>query len=165
MIFVTLGTQDKKFPRLLETVENLNTDEEIIMQTGSTDFSTNKENIKIYKYLTPEEFSNYMEESSQVITHAGVGTLVQGLKLHKKMIVAARLKKYKEHVNDHQLQILKTFEEEGYIVPLYNFDDLEKLLKKEFTPKDFKSNNKDFVKLFDNEIKKLTENEKEKNES
>ena len=26
------------------------------------------------------------------------------------MIVAPRLKKYKEHVNDHQLQILKTFE-------------------------------------------------------
>ena len=42
MIFVTLGTQDKHFPRLLEAVDKLDIDEKIIAQTGSTDFTSNK---------------------------------------------------------------------------------------------------------------------------
>lgn len=42
MIFVTLGTQDKEFPRLLEAVEKLNVQDEIIIQKGSTKFDSQK---------------------------------------------------------------------------------------------------------------------------
>lgn len=162
MIFVTLGTQDKQFVRLLKAVEKLDIDEEIIMQTGTTDFNSEKKNIKVFNYIPAESFEKYMKESSQVITHAGVGTLVQGLKMHKKLIVAPRLKKYKEHVNDHQIQILETFTDCGYILPLYDFDDLKDLVKKDFVPKDFVSNNKDFNKKLDNEIISLTKGKGEK---
>lgn len=162
MIFVTLGTQDKTFPRLLEAVEKLNIDEEIIMQIGSTDFKTTKKNIKIYKYISPDEFKENMINARLVISHAGVGTIISGLKLHKKMIVAARLKKYKEHVNDHQMQILNTFSEEGYILPLNDFDKLDELLETEFTPNEFVSNNNDFNQKLDNEIEKLTKSKGEK---
>lgn len=162
MIFVTLGTQDKQFERLPKAVERIKTDEDIIMQVGSTDFKTNKKNIKVYKYLTPEDFNKYMKEANQVITHAGVGTLIQGLILQKKMIVAARLKKYKEHVNDHQMQILNTFSESGYILPLYDFNDLDELLKTNFVPKKFISNNKKFIHNLDSEIDKLIKGKGEK---
>ena len=153
MIFVTLGTQDKTFERLLEAVEKLNIKEKIIAQTGSTLFKSNK--MEIHSFLSPEEFNKYMKEARVVITHAGVGTIIQGLNLHKKMIVAARKKEYKEHVNDHQEQILRTFASEGYIIPLDNFNDLEKLIQKDFVPKEYKSNNKQFVENLDNEIKNL----------
>ena len=136
--------------------------EEIIMQTGSTDFSTDKDNIKVYKYLPPEQFAKYLNEATQIITHAGVGTLVQGLKLNKKMIVAPRLKKYKEHVNDHQLQILKTFEESGYIIPLYDFNDLDKKIKEDFKPNKFESNNESFIDNLNKEIKMLIKQRGEK---
>lgn len=152
MIFVTLGTQDKHFDRLLKAVYKLETDEKIIAQIGSTEFKSSKpeEKFEIHKFLSNEEFEKYMDEARVVITHAGVGTIVYGLKKHKKMIVAARLKKYGEHVNDHQLQILQTFASEGYIIPLENFDDLPKLLEMEFTPKEWKSNNNTFNrKLFE----------------
>ena len=36
-----------------------------------------------------ETFDKYMREANVIITHAGVGTIIQGLKLGKKMIVAA----------------------------------------------------------------------------
>lgn len=146
MIFVTLGTQDKQFVRLIEAVNKVNTDELIIAQVGSTNCSKLKlrNNIKIYDYLSDEQFDKYMKEARIVITHAGVGTIINGLKNNKKMIVAARLKKYKEHVNDHQLQILDNFSKEGYIIPLRNFDDLPKLIDEDFTPKKFVSNNKFF---------------------
>ena len=152
MIFVTLGTQDKHFDRLLNAVYKFETDEKIVAQIGSTEFKSSKpeEKFEIHKFLSNEEFEKYMDEARVVITHAGVGTIVYGLKKHKKMIVAARLKKYGEHVNDHQLQILQTFASEGYIIPLENFDDLPKLLEMEFTPKEWKSNNNTFNrKLFE----------------
>lgn len=152
MIFVTLGTQDKHFDRLLKAVYKLETDEKIVAQIGSTEFKSSKpeDKFEIHKFLSNEEFEKYMDEARVVITHAGVGTIIYGLKKHKKMIVAARLKKYGEHVNDHQLQILQTFASEGYIIPLENFDDLPKLLEMEFTPKEWKSNNNTFNrKLFE----------------
>ena len=90
MIFVTLGTQDKKFKRLLDAVEKLDIDEKIIAQIGSTDFKSEK--MELHKFMSKDEFDNYMKEARIIITHAGVGTIIEGLKLHKKMIVSARKK-------------------------------------------------------------------------
>ena len=152
MIFVTLGTQDKHFKRL-EAVEKLDIDEKIVAQVGSTDFESKK--MEIHKFMTQDEFNKYMKEARVVITHAGVGTIISGLKMHKKMIVAARKKEYKEHVNDHQEQILRTFADDGYIIPLENFDDLEKLIEKDFSHKEYKSNKKEFNKKLNKEINNM----------
>lgn len=153
MIFVTLGTQDKKFKRLLDAVEKLDIDEKIVAQIGSTDFKSEK--MELHKFMSKDEFDNYMKEARIIITHAGVGTIIEGLKLHKKMIVSARKKEYKEHVSNHQEQILKLFSEDGYILALDNFDDLEKLINKEFIPREFKSNNENFNNNLKKEIKNL----------
>ena len=161
MIFVTLGTQDKHFPRLLEAVDKLDIDEKIIAQTGSTDFTSNK--MEIHKFLSQDEFNKYMKEARIVITHAGVGTIIYGLNINKTMIVAPRLKKYGEHVNDHQLQILETFSKNGYIIPLIDFSKLKEKIEeaKDFKPKHFESNNTNFVKHLDDEILKHTKNKKD----
>ena len=158
MIFVTLGTQDKHFSRLLEAVERIDIDEKIITQTGSTDFTSNK--MEIHKFLSQDEFNKYMKEARIVITHAGVGTIIYGLNIHKTMIVAPRLKKYGEHVNDHQLQILETFSKDGYIIPLEDFSKLNEKIEEasNFKPKEFVSNNANFVKHLDDEIIRLTTN-------
>lgn len=125
------------------------------MQIGSTTFETNKENIEIYDYISLEEFNTYMKEARIIITHAGVGTIIAGLKMNKKMIVAPRLKQYNEHVNDHQLQILKTFAKDKYIMALEDFSKLEELINTDFKPKEFKSNNENFINQLDDEINRL----------
>ena len=152
MIFVTLGTQDKQFKRLLDAVEKLDTTEKIIAQIGSTKFESKK--IELHKYISSIEFEKYMNDARIVITHAGVGTIVNGIKMGKTMIVAARKKEYKEHVNNHQLQILDTFSKEGYIIPLENFDDLQNLINTDFKPKKFVSNNSEFINKLEIEINK-----------
>ncbi len=152
MIFVTLGTQDKQFKRLLDAVEKLDTTEKIIAQIGSTKFESKK--IELHKYVSSSEFDKYMNDARIVITHAGVGTIVNGIKMGKTMIVAARRKEYKEHVNNHQLQILDTFSKEGYIIPLENFDDLQNLINTDFRPKKFVSNNAEFINKLEIEINK-----------
>ena len=160
MIFVTLGTQDKQFRRLLDATLALRIDEKVVIQYGSTkpdeDMVENLEkNFELHQYLSNEEFEKYMKEARVIITHAGVGTIIEGLKLDKMMIVAARLKKYKEHVNDHQLQILDTFEKEGYILRLDDFSKRPELLKENFKKKNFNSNKNNFNTYLEEEIYKL----------
>lgn len=156
LIFVTLGTQDKKFKRLLDAIEKIEINEKIIAQTGSTDFKSSK--MEIHKFLSSDKFEEYMKDARIIISHAGVGTIIKGLELGKTMIVAPRLKEYKEHVNNHQLQILQSFSEEGYIIPLEDFNKLEETINEasNFIPKKFNSNNKNFVRLLNKEITRLT---------
>lgn len=131
LIFVTLGTQDKPFNRLLEALEYQidlgNIKEEVIVQAGLTKYESTK--MKIFNLVSHDEFEKYIKEARIVITHGGVGSIITALKHEKKVIAAPRLAQYGEHVNDHQLQILKCFEKKGYILPLYDFNDFDKVLK------------------------------------
>ena len=160
MIFCILGTQDKKFPRLIEAIErevkNNNIKEKVIVQAGQTKYETEEENIEIIDFISPEDFEKYIKESNFIITHAGVGTILTALNFNKKIIAVARLKKYKEHVNDHQLELLESFEKEGYIIPCYDLENLNEEIKKvkDFKPNKFKSNKDNFIKLLKEEIDK-----------
>lgn len=152
MIFVTIGTQDKQFKRLLEAVDDLNLDEEIIVQSGSTNYEFKNKKIKNISYMKKDEYEDCMKSARVIITHAGVGTLIQGLKLKKKMIVTARLKKYNEHVNDHQIEILNEFTKDGYILKLDDFTKLEELINTDFTPKEYVSNTEKFNNMLEEEV-------------
>ncbi len=156
MILVMLGTQDKSFERLLKAVEkqvkNKNINEKVLVQAGTTKY--NSKYLEIFDLLPEEELTNLIEESSLVITHGGVSSILTSLKKNKKVIAAARLSKYKEHDNDHQLEIIKEFVKEEYILELSDFDKLDKTLIeiKEFTPKKYKSNNQKFINDLTNYI-------------
>ena len=159
MIFVTLGTQDKTFERLLYAVQKqidsgFLKNEEIVVQAGQTKFKSG--DMKIYGMLDMETFEKYMNECDLLITHGGVGSIIDGLKRQKKIIAAARLYEYKEHTNDHQLQIVDTFADEGYILKLDDFDKLNEIIEKSrtFKPKKFIFNNSNFV----NNLKEYIDN-------
>ena len=145
MIFVALGTQDKSFKRLLELAEKINTDEKIVCQSGFTKYSSNK--LEIHDYFSADEYNKYINEADVVITHGGVGTILNALSLNKKIIVVPRLKKYSEHQNDHQLQVARIFKDKGHIVLFEDGDDINEILKivNDFNPKPYVSNNANFV--------------------
>lgn len=157
MIFITLGTQDKSFVRLLKAVDDQiekgNINEKVIAQVGYTKYES--KNIKMFDLISTEEFNKYIDESRIIITHGGVGSILSGLQKNKVIIAAPRLKKYKEHTNDHQKQIVKEFADRGYILELSDFNKFDKVLKKanKFKPKKYESNNKNFVSMIDNYIK------------
>lgn len=154
MILVTLGTQDKPFTRLLEAIEeqidNGNIKEEVIVQAGNTSFKSEK--MKIYKLLPMDEFDKLIKECDILITHGGEGCIITGLKEGKKVIAAARLKKYGEHTNDHQTQIIENFVESGHILELRNFKKLDEVLQEaySFKPKPFISNTHNMINLVRN---------------
>lgn len=150
MIFVTLGTNDKSFKRLLKEfdkqIEIGNIKEKVVVQSGFTKYKS--DNMKVIDLMSMEEFNKNIEKCNLLVTHGGVGTILDGLKLGKKIIAFPRLSKYKEHVNDHQVEIINEFYKEGYILT----GEVKKLNEiiddsKTFTPKPYKSNNYRFNKM------------------
>ena len=156
MILVTLGTQDKSFTRLLDAIQKQidlgNIKDKVIVQAGCTKYKS--KDMQILDLIPYDEFEKYIKECDLLITHGGVGSIITGLKNKKKVIAAARLAKYKEHTNDHQLQIIKNLSVSGYILPLDDFDKLDEVLisVKIFKPKTYKSNTDNMIKLISNYI-------------
>ncbi|MCD8288234.1 MAG: glycosyl transferase family 28 [Porphyromonadaceae bacterium] len=118
MIFVTLGTQQIPFFRLLEEVDNLIEEnciqEEVFAQIGYTPYTP--KHFKCIDFLPEEEYNRYIKNARFIITHAGSGALFNVIKRGKKGISVARLKKYGEMMDDHQLELTKKLSEEGYIL-------------------------------------------------
>ncbi len=159
MILVTLGTQDKPFTRLLDVVQkqidNGNIKDEVYVQAGCTKYAS--KDMHIFDLLSIDEFDKLMTKADLIITHGGVGNITGALKKGKKIIVAPRLSKYKEHINDHQKQITDSFSKDGYVLALNDdFSNFEELLKeiKDFKPKTFKSNTTNMIKLVEELIDK-----------
>ena len=153
MILVTLGTQDKPFVRLLKAIDdeiNKGTiKEKVLVQAG---YSMNKyqtDNMEMFDLIDREKFSELVDKCSLLITHGGVGSILTGLKAGKKVIACPRLAKYKEHINDHQVQIINEFARAGYILAYNEDDDLASILKqvKKFKPQKYVSNSNNLVNM------------------
>lgn len=159
MILVLLGTQDKSFKRLLTEIDRLIDKkiikDKVIVQAGLTKYES--KNMEIHGLVEVDELMKWMESSDLIITHGGVGSILSALKLGKKVIAIPRLAEYKEHTNNHQIQIVNEFYNTGYILKADNPSDLENVLKnvKTFKPKKYQSNNKKFVQLIEDYIDNL----------
>ena len=151
MILVLLGTQNNSFKRLLEEVQknidNGNIKEEVIVQKGYTKFESN--DMKMYNHLPTDEIKKLIDKADIVITHGGVGSIIVSIKKGKKVIAVPRLKKYKEHINDHQLDIINSFNEMGYIIGIHDVEELGEALNKvkNFTPKKYVQNTGNIVSI------------------
>lgn len=166
MIFVVLGTQDKKFERLLKEVEHLVLDgtikEKVIVQAGSTNYTSDV--MEVHKMISMKEFLNYVEKSDYIITHGGVGTILDAMKQDKKIIAVPRLKAYGEHENDHQIQIIQKFAQEQYLIGCNGVEDLKEAIRKinQFKPKTCHLGNEQMLNMITNYIEK-TDCYKQKN--
>lgn len=158
MILVLLGTQKYSFRRLLEEVqkciENGTIKEEVVVQAGGTEFYSKE--MKIFNLIAQNELEKIEKKADIIITHGGVGSIVDGVKLGKKVIAVPRLQKYGEVANDHQIQIIETFSKEGFIIGLKDVNELEKELREidNFKPRVLESNTKNIIDIIRNFIDK-----------
>ena len=156
MILVMLGTQNNSFHRLLEEIDNLIEKgiitDEVIVQAGYTKYES--KNMKIFSLISQEELEELIEKADLVITHGGVGSIITSLKKGKKVIALPRLHEYQEHVNDHQKEIVETFNEKGYIIGVQDVKKLQEAIEKskKFIPKKYQSNNKKMLNIIENFI-------------
>ena len=83
--------------------------EDVFAQIGYSDYLP--KNFSYKKFLDRDEFSKEMGKADIVITHGGTGAIIGAVKKGKKVIAVPRRAQYGEHVDDHQLQLIKQFDD------------------------------------------------------
>jgi UDP-N-acetylglucosamine--N-acetylmuramyl-(pentapeptide) pyrophosphoryl-undecaprenol N-acetylglucosamine transferase len=114
-IFVTLGTiKPYRFDALIDAVCGaLPPGVEVIWQTGATV----RDDLpgRTYGEMSADAFASAIASSDVVITHAGVGTLLQLLDLGVPTLAVSRRVARGEHVDDHQKQAARELSQRGLI--------------------------------------------------
>lgn len=153
MIFVTVGTHEQPFDRLIQCIDKLAEEkiinDEFVIQTG---FCGYVPKFCEYKSFFPyTDMIRLIEKAEIVITHGGPSSFMPALERGKIPVVVPRRKKFGEHINDHQLDFVKRFAEiQKNIIPAENdkeignsilhYDELTKNM-----PKTFLSHNAEFT--------------------
>ena len=163
MIFITVGTHEQPFDRLLKCIDKLVEEgkikEEIICQKGYTDYEPR--NYKAEKLIPYEQMQENIEKAQIIITHGGPASFIAPLSIGKIPIVVPRKKEFNEHVNNHQLDFSKEVEKRMKNIIVVETDEeiedaiinYEKKVKKLSNKNN--SNNKVFNDRLKEEIEKI----------
>ena len=163
MIFVTVGTHEQGFDRLIKEIDRLKEigviKDNVIIQKGYTKYEP--QYCETYDLIDYEKMQQYLNEARIVITHGGPASFVAPLAIGKTPIVVPRQKAFDEHVNDHQVDFVKqVVARNNSLIPVYDIKDLEdkivnydKIIKE--MGDNYTSNNKNFVKNLEIEIEKI----------
>ena len=131
MIFVTVGTHEQPFNRLIEKMDELKRNqvitEDVIIQTG---FSTYEPQFCQWSKMLP--YSEMIENVSKariVITHGGPSSFIMPLQIGKIPIVVPRQHQFNEHVNDHQVEFARNVAHRmGTIIPVEDIEALGNII-------------------------------------
>jgi UDP-N-acetylglucosamine transferase subunit ALG13 len=129
MILVTVGTQ-LPFPRFVSAIDSWNykSKKTIFAQVGEDD---NKyHNMNYVKFLPIEEFDQIISETTVIVSHAGMGSILTALKYNKPIILFPRNALLGEHRNDHQLATLRAFQNTPGVYVAFDESGLFDLLDK-----------------------------------
>lgn len=163
MIFVTVGTHEQSFERLIKEIDELKGNgtikEDVFIQTGFTDYIP--KNCEWSKLVSFKDMDKKVSDARIVITHGGPASFIAPLQKGKIPIVVPRQFEFNEHVNNHQVDFAKQVEKrKKNIIVVYDIKDLkdkilnyDKIIKK--MNSDNASNNEKFCKDFENEVKSI----------
>jgi UDP-N-acetylglucosamine transferase subunit ALG13 len=132
MIFVTVGTHEQPFNRLIkyidQVVEKKIITDNVFIQTGYSDYHPK---FCEYKPFIPySQMEENVKKADIVITHGGPSSFIMPLQIGKIPIVVPRQKKYGEHVNDHQVDFARKVNEKyGNLIVIDNIDELGNTIK------------------------------------
>jgi UDP-N-acetylglucosamine transferase subunit ALG13 len=123
MIFVSVGTNEARFDRLLAGLAALGVEEELLVQHGHS-VPPELDRAVLVDFLTFEEMAASIRRARAFVTHAGVGSVMVGLANGKRPVVVPRRKAFGEAVDDHQLQLARRFADAGLVTLVESPEDL-----------------------------------------
>ena len=132
MIFLTVGTHEQQFNRLIKCIDDLVREgvikEEVIMQIGYSTYEPKY--CKWFSLIPYADMETYISKARLIITHGGPATFIMPLQKGKIPIVVPRQYEFNEHVNDHQLEFVKIKSKRmKNIIPVYDIKDMENIVK------------------------------------
>ena len=109
MIFVTVGTHEQPFNRLIQKVDELKKDVpfqlEVFIQSGLRRFDPKY--CEWSKLIPFQQMVKNVADARIVITHGGPASFIMPLQIGKTPIVVPRQHQFNEHVNDHQVEFAR----------------------------------------------------------
>ncbi len=151
MIFVTVGTHEQPFNRLVKAVDDLKANdsihEDIFIQTG---YSTYRPRFCEWTpFLSYVEMDQKIKAASIVISHGGPASFLTAMKLGVPVLIVPRQMKYGEHVNNHQLVFVKELVSHGFVSEcIEDTDELSQKLQTISNHSEFQSHNQAFITEF-----------------
>lgn len=163
MIFVSVGTHEQPFNRLVKYMDKLKLDgiieEDVIIQTGYSTYVPKK---CMWRQFFPyNEMKKNVETARIVITHGGPSSFIMPLQIGKIPIVVPRRYEFKEHVNAHQVEFSKAVAERmGTIILVTEIDELKDIIFNYSEiimnmPSRLQSNNKEFNQRLNDLVKEI----------
>ena len=131
MIFVTVGTHEQPFDRLISHIDHLvetgKITEEVVIQSG---FSTYEpQHCQWSKLLPHKEVRELVENARVIITHGGPASFMMPLQMGKIPVVVPRKADYGEHVNNHQVSFCEAVaQRKGNIILVEDVEQLEEVI-------------------------------------
>ena len=124
MIYTTVSGTPLPFLRLIKTMDEIAgvIGEEVVIQ-GAIEFDA--QNAVYEKYYSREQASKLIKDARLVISHAGIGTIIETIRNQTPLIIVPRRKELNEHFNDHQMEIAKACEDREGIKVIYKVDQLK----------------------------------------
>jgi UDP-N-acetylglucosamine transferase subunit ALG13 len=100
----------------------------LFAQIGNSGYEP--KNFPFERFLDEEEYQRRILEAGILVSHGGAGTIINGLRQGKTVVVVPRLKKFGEHTNDHQLDLAEALAGEGKVIAVENMAGLGQALKR-----------------------------------
>jgi len=131
VIFVTVGTHEQPFNRLVKEIdrlkENKTINEDVFIQTGYSDY---KPEFCMYsEFIKYSEMQEMVERARIVVTHGGPASIILVLSRGKVPLIVPRQKEHGEHVDDHQVRFCQKLEEKARIIAVYRIEDIAYKIK------------------------------------
>jgi len=131
-IFVTVGTREEPFVRLIQGVEELKKErtieEKVIVQAGATKYESDC--LEIFDFCSPEKIEDLIRNAKYVITQesAGIGTIC--LKYRTRFLVMPRDYSYGElpAKSDMNEDLHLRLEEMGFTRVVHNVSEMRKAI-------------------------------------
>jgi len=113
-IFVTVGTiKPYGFDRLLEAVDRVTSDDDVTWQIGESGYAPSHGTVK--RSMPRSELVEHLEHCDVVVAHAGVGSILGALAAGRVPVIAARSRRFGEHIDDHQQDIARLLAARGLV--------------------------------------------------
>lgn len=150
MIFVTVGTHEQPFDRLVSYVDKLclsgQITEPVFIQTGYSAYKP--EYCEWKSMLGYEEMLERMSKARVVVIHAGAGSYMMARQMGHMPVVVPRQKRYREHVDENQMNFAGWLAERNEARVVYDMDDLLAAIEYATTLKDADDAHESRVKAF-----------------
>jgi len=113
LILVTVGTHNHGFERLVKAMDELaaGLDEPVIIQYGSSAYVPR--HAERFQWASGQQMEQLTQAARVIVTHAAAGSILMALFCEKPLVVVPRLRRFDEHIDDHQRQLAAALDAQG----------------------------------------------------